>query len=151
MQQHREQTKEIVTFKNGASFTYCISEIYNIQLKNAKDLDVMMLMYVLVEYSDNYTKISVTFWQYYKATLNDNITYSESFQFEAKIKGRTPDAGNTKDVEIAVSLKYLSKFWRTFEISQINYKINLMLTQFKPIVLFLYLLKPLVYLYFQGA
>ena len=29
--------------------------------------------------------------------------------------GKTPAAGNTKDVEIIVPLKYLSNFWRTLE------------------------------------
>ena len=45
-----------------------------------------------------------------------------------KITGNTSAAGNTKDVEIAVPLKYLSNFWRTPEIPLINCEINLILT-----------------------
>ena len=41
-----------------------------------------------------------------------------------KITGKTPAAGNTKDIEIAVPLKYLSNFWRTFEMLLINCEIN---------------------------
>ena len=41
---------------------------------------------------------------------NDNIADSQSFKFKARITGRTPAAGNTKDVEIVVSWKYLSNF-----------------------------------------
>ena len=59
---------------------------------------------------------------------NNNIVESELFKFKIKIKGKTPAAGNTKDVEIAVPLKYLSNFWRTLEMSLINCEINLILT-----------------------
>ena len=51
---------------------------------------------------------------------NDNITDSQSFKFKARITGRTPAAGNTKDVEIVVSWKYLSNFQRILELSLIN-------------------------------
>ena len=35
------------------------------------------------------------------------IASSKSFEFKSRIAGRSPAAGNTKDVKIAVSLKYL--------------------------------------------
>ena len=41
-----------------------------------------------------------------------------------KITGKIPAAGNAKDIEIAVPLKYLSNFWRTFEMLLINCEIN---------------------------
>ena len=44
------------TFKNCAPFTNCISEINNTQVDNAKDIDIVMPMYNLIEYSDNYAK-----------------------------------------------------------------------------------------------
>ena len=47
-----------VTFKNCAPFTNCISEINNTQVDNAKDIDIVMPMYNLIEYSDNYAKTS---------------------------------------------------------------------------------------------
>ena len=49
--------KELV-FKNCAPFTDCISEINSAQIDNAKDIDVVMPMYNLIEYSDNYSKTS---------------------------------------------------------------------------------------------
>ena len=67
-------------------------------------------------------------WQYYRDDPNDNITQSGSFNYKIKITGKTPAAGNTKDVETAVPLKYLSSFWRTLEIPLINYGINPILT-----------------------
>ena len=47
-----------VVFKNCASFTDCISEINYTQIDNAKYIDVIMPMYNLIEYSDNYSKTS---------------------------------------------------------------------------------------------
>ena len=87
-----------------------------------------MPMYNLIEYSDNYSKTSGSLWQYYKDDPNDNITQSESFKSKIKITGKTPAAGNTKDVEIIVPLKYLSNFWRTLEMPLINCEVNLILT-----------------------
>ena len=45
-----------VVFKNCAPFTNCISEINNTQVDNAKDIDIVIPMYNLIEYSDNYAK-----------------------------------------------------------------------------------------------
>ena len=47
-----------VIFKNCAPFTNCRSQINNTDLGNAKYLDIVMPMYNLMEYSDNYSKTS---------------------------------------------------------------------------------------------
>ena len=47
-----------VVFKNCAPFTNCINKINNAQIDNAKDIDVVMLMYNLLEYSDDYLETS---------------------------------------------------------------------------------------------
>ena len=47
-----------VAFNNCAPFINCISEINNTQIDNAKDIDIVMPMYNLIEYSDNYAKTS---------------------------------------------------------------------------------------------
>ena len=93
-----------------------------------KYTDVVMSMYNLIEYSDYYLKTSGCSWQYYRDDSNDNVTQSESFKYKTKITGKTPAARNTKDVKIAVPLKYLSDFWRTLEMRLINCEINLILT-----------------------
>ena len=87
-----------------------------------------MPMYDLIEYSDNYSKTSGRLWQYYKDETNDNIADSESFKYKVNITGKTPADGNTKDVKIIVSLKYLRNFWRTREMPLINCEVNLSLT-----------------------
>ena len=123
------------TFKNCAPFTECISRMNNTDIDNAQDIDIVMPMYNLIEYSDNYSKTSGSLWQYYKDEPNDNITDSESFKSKIKITGKTPAAGNTKDVEIIVPLKYLSNFWRTLEMPLINCEVNLILTWSKDCVI----------------
>ena len=47
-------TNKKVIFKNCAPFTNCISEINNTQVDNAKDIDIVMPLYNLIEYSDNH-------------------------------------------------------------------------------------------------
>ena len=131
-------TNKKVIFKNCEPFTNCISEINNTQIDHAKDIDIVMPMYNLIEYSNNYGKTIGSLWQYCKdipARNNANsaiIIFSEdnitdSFKFKAKITGQTGNDG-TKDVEIMVPLKYLSNFWRTLEMPLINCEVNLILT-----------------------
>ena len=93
--------KKGVIFKNCAPFTDHISEINNTQTDFAKDPDVVMPMYNLIEYIDDYSKISRSLWQYYRVEAHNTLTFSESFRFKIKITGNTPPDGNTKDVEIA--------------------------------------------------
>ena len=130
-----------VIFKNCSPFTNCISEINNTQIGNANNIDIVMdivmAMYNLIEYSDNYAKTTGSLWQYCKdiaaRDANDEITEfrrsntTDSFKFKAKITGQTGDDG-TKNVEIMVPLKYLSNFWRTLEMPLINCEVNLILT-----------------------
>ena len=52
--------------KYCAPFTDCISEINNTQIDNVKDIDVIMPIYNLMEYSDNYSKTSGSLWHYYR-------------------------------------------------------------------------------------
>ena len=61
-----------VAFKNCAPFTNCISEINNTQIDNARDIDIVMLMYNLIEYSDN-SKTYGSLWEYYRDGPNNSI------------------------------------------------------------------------------
>ena len=74
-----------------------------------------MPMCNLIEYSDSYSKTSVSLWQYYRDEPNANLADSESFKSKPEITGKTPAASDKKDVETMVPLKYLSNFWRTLE------------------------------------
>ena len=108
-----------VTFKNCAPFTNCIIKINNTQIDNAEYIDIVMPMYNLIEYRDNYWQTSESWWQYCKeipavdddgdiADFNGaNVT--NSFKFKTKITGQTNNDGII-NVEILVPLKYFSKF-----------------------------------------
>ena len=127
-----------IIIENCAPFTDCISEINNTQIDNAKDIAVVMPMYNLIEYSNNYSKKSGRLWRIYRdepildangaiADFPANNNYSVSFKFKIKIAGRTEKYG-TKDDKIMVPLKHLSNFWKTLEIPLIDCEINLILT-----------------------
>ena len=47
---------KFLAFKNNAPFTNCISKINNVLIENAEDLDVIMLIYSLLEYSKKLQK-----------------------------------------------------------------------------------------------
>ena len=129
--------KEVIS-KNCAPFTDCISKINNTQVDNAKDIDIVMPMYNLIEYSDNYSKTSRSLWQYFKdiPAVNNNgdivdfngANATDSFNFKAKVTGQTDDDGQKNNVETMVSLKYLSNFSKTLEMPLINYEVDLILT-----------------------
>ena len=127
-------TNKKVIFKNRAPFTDCISKINNTQVANAKDIDIVMPMYNLIEYSD---KLSGSLWQYCKEipAVNSNGDIADfnganaaaSFNFKANIMGRPDDDGERNNVEIKVPLKYLSNFQRTLGMPLINCEVNLIL------------------------
>ena len=54
-----------LVFKNNAPFINCISKINGAKIDNAGDLDVVMSMYDLLEYSKNYKKTIGSLWNYY--------------------------------------------------------------------------------------
>ena len=89
-----------LAFKNNAPFTNCISKINDVLIDNSEDLDIVMPMYNLLEYSKNYRKTTGSFWNYYRdgpnnPSLNnynpDTITNSESFKYKSSITGKTSD------------------------------------------------------------
>ena len=108
-----------VIFKKCASFTDCISEINNKEIDHAQNIDVVIPMYNLIEYSDNYSKAFGCLWQYNRnepfidnngaiIDVPDNPG-SASFENKQKMTGQTGNNG-TKDVQVMVLLKYLRNF-----------------------------------------
>ena len=108
----------------------------NKQYANADDINIVMPMYNLIEYSDNHSKESGILRQYCRDetainAANSDISYfnaanatTSSFKIKEKITGQT-DEDSRENVKIMVVLKYLSKFWRTLEMPLINCEINL--------------------------
>ena len=115
-------TNKKAIFKNCVPFTKCISKINNEDIDNAQYIDIVMPMYNLIEYSENYSKTSGSLWQCCKeipAVNNDgNIVdfnganATDSFNFNTKITGQTAvniNDGNIAgrvNIEIMAPLKY---------------------------------------------
>ena len=132
-------TKKVI-FKNCAPFTSCINKTNNEQIENAQYIDIVLPMYNLIEYRENYSKKFGNLWQYFKeipAVNNNGATVdfnganaTDSFNFKNKITGHTADNNNDGniagrvDAEIMVPQEYLSNFWRTLEMPLIV-KLNL--------------------------
>ena len=131
-------TNKKVIFKNCAPFTNCISKINNTQIDNAGYIDIVMPMYNLIEYTENYSKTSGSLWQYCKdipavnnagnVVIFNGANDTDSLNFKSNLIGKTDDEGDIENVEIMLPLKYLSNFWRTLEMPLINCEIELTLT-----------------------
>ena len=57
--------KKEAVLKHCVPFTYYITEVKNTQRDDGKDVNVVMPIYNLTEYSNNYWKTSGSFQQYY--------------------------------------------------------------------------------------
>ena len=129
-------TNKRVTFKNCAPFTNCIRKINNTQIDNAEYIDIVMPMYNLMVYSDNYSKTSRNLWQHCKdiPPINENgdiINFNganDTDSFNFKSNNNDDNIARKVDVEIMIPLKYLRNFWRTLEMPLINHEIEIILT-----------------------
>ena len=138
-----------MVLKNNAPFILCISKINGELIENTEDLDVVMPMYNLLEYSKNYRKSTRSLFNYYRDELSNDaddnnrpniqVINSESFKYKTSITGNTyektaRDHGynrtkeGTKEIELAVPLKYLGNFWRDLDMLLINCEVSLSLT-----------------------
>ena len=95
----RDEMNRQVILKNNAPFISWISKINGVLVENVEDLDVVAPLYCLLKYSKNYSKTSVSLWNYYRDELtdetNDNnesnkkVTKSKSFKYKISITGST--------------------------------------------------------------
>ena len=121
-----------LTLKNNAPFVSCISKINGELVENAEDLDIVIPMYNLLEYSKNYEKTSGSLFNYYRdepnegeiandnGAINVSIRNLKSFDYKTKLVGTLADNVLEKEVTIAIPLKYLGNFWRSLDITLIN-------------------------------
>ena len=141
----RDKKNRPVILKNNDPFISCITRINGELIEDADDLDIVMPMYNLLEYSKNYRKTTGSLYNYYRDELSDlfnnaNVNYrtfnSNTFKYKNKIIGNTYNvdaaaAGydankeGTKKVEIAIPLQYLSNFWRELNIPLISCEVSL--------------------------
>ena len=116
----------------------CMTHINDEHVDNTDDLIIVMPMYNLIEYSDNYLDTSENSWQFKRdeQNLNNgnpaNVTTadSSSFKYKSSLTAKSTPFNNNrvlKDVKVAVPLKYLGNFWRSLERPLINSEIHLQL------------------------
>ena len=142
----RDKRNRPVILKNNAPFVSCITRINGELIEDADDLDIVMFMYNLLEYSKNYRKTIGSLYNYYRDELSDDaddnnfdnikVVNSNTFKYKNKIIGNTynVNAGadgydvnknGTQEVELAIPLKYLGNFWRALNISLISCEVSL--------------------------
>ena len=118
-------------------FTKCNLEINDEHVDTAENLDIVMPMYNLIEYSDKYQDSSATLYQYKRdeppegnPIPNLAIDNSSSFKYKVELLGDSVVANNIarRNVKVVIPLKYLSNFFRSLEMPLINCKIKLHLT-----------------------
>ena len=137
-----------ISLQKQCTIFSCFSKINNILVEKAKDLDVVMLMYNLLDYSKNYRKRTENLWNYYRDERNSgynnnnrdetyySIKDSESFNYKSSITGKLENnEDELENTKIFVPLKYLSNFFRTLDIPSINCEVSLDLRWSKNCVL----------------
>ena len=103
--QPRDRQNKPVILKNNAPFVLCITRINGELIEDADDLDIVMPMYNLLEYSKNYRKTIGSLYNHYRDELNDdanlnnfannNVVSSNSFQYKNKIIDNTYNIDST--------------------------------------------------------
>ena len=142
----RDKRNRPAILKNNAPFVSCITRINGELIEDADDLDIVMSMYNLLEYSKNYKKTIGSLYNYYRDELSDDaddnnfdnikVVNSNTFKYKNKITANTynVDAGASgydvnkngpQEVELAISLKYLGNFWRALNIPLISCEVSL--------------------------
>ena len=101
----RDRQNRLLVLKNNAPFISCISKINNELVEDAEDLDIVMPMYNLLEYSKNYRKTIGSLYNYYGDELSDNadndnfgnikVVNSEAFKYKSKVIGNTDNVDST--------------------------------------------------------
>ena len=126
-----------LALKNFAPFTKCNLEINDEHVNTAENLDIVMPMYKLIEYSNNYQDSSATLYQYKRdeppeanATADLTANNSSFSKYKISLLGDRNVVGGIVglNVKVVVPLKYLSNFFRSIEMPLINCKIKLNLT-----------------------
>ena len=119
-------------------------KINYILVDEANHIYITMLMYNLIEYSDNYSGASGSLWQFKRNEVlvkNADLTIdnSQSFKYKVTLLEKTANYNDgknfVKDAKIVVRSKYLSNFWRSWEIPLINCKVYLELNWIENCVL----------------
>ena len=105
----------VVAFQNCAPFRTFDVTINDEHVEKAEDLDIVMAMYNLLEYSDNYQDSTGSLYQFKRdEPLDDNANVANnttSLVYKSKLISGTDD-NNVNNVKLVVPLKYICNFFR---------------------------------------
>ena len=141
----RDKKNRTLILKNNVPFVSCITRINGELIEDADDLDIVMPMSNLLEYSKNYRKTIGSLYNYYRDELtndgndnftNRNVVNSEAFKYKNKITSNTYNVdaaaqgydvnkNGTQKRELAIPLKYLGNFWRALNIPLVSCEVFL--------------------------
>ena len=127
-----------VAFKKCVPLTKCITKIDRTTIDDAEDINLVIPVYNLLEYSLNYSDATVSLWFYSKdepINFDNDIANIELLGNTLAQPTLNQDNGILKHATIAASLKYLNNFSRSLEILLINCKVELTLRWRKHCVL----------------
>ena len=126
-----------LAFKNNALFINYISKTNGVKIDNAEDLDVVMLMYNLLEYSEKYRKTTRSLWNYFRDKPSNPLSSNfGSFKYKTGIAGKTPEGNDLlTNAKVVIPLKHLSNFWMALNTPLVNWEVELTLTLSKNCVL----------------
>ena len=79
-----------LALKNNVPFISCISKINGELIENAEDLDIVMPMYNLLEYSKNYRKTTGSLFNYYRDEQNSGLGEGANNDVNYSIKDSEP-------------------------------------------------------------
>ena len=103
-------------------------------IEKAEDLDIVMPMYNLLEFSHNYQDSTGNLYQFKRDEPPDNnadvANNTTSLVYKSTLISGTND-NNVNNVKLVVPLKYISNFWRSLEMPLVNFKVDLELTWHK--------------------
>ena len=129
-----KHANSVVAFKNCAPFRACDVTINDEHVEKAEDLDIVLPMNNLLEYSDNYQDSAGSLYQFKRdEPPNDNANVGNAtaiLVYKSKLIKGTDD-NNVNNVKLVVPLKYVSSFFRSLEMPLVNCKIDLKLTWHK--------------------
>ena len=142
----RDKRNRPVILKNNAPFVSRITRINSELIEDGDDLDIVVPMYNLLEYSKNHRKTIEFLYNYYRDELSDDaddnnfdnikVVNSNTFKYKNKIianmynvnagaDGYDVNKNGTQEVELAIPLKYLGNFWRALNVPLVRCEVSL--------------------------
>ena len=128
----RDKRNRPLILKTNARFVSCMRRINGELIEDANDLDIVIPMYNLLEYSKNYRKTIGSLYNYYRDELSDDADDNNfdnikvvTYNVDAGVNGYDVNKNGKQEIELAIPLKYLGNFWRALNIPLVSCEVSL--------------------------